>query len=133
MYKHFKAVLGGDQKEISSDIRKLINDPYVNNLSIEELDCAITDFEIKDALKNLRMGKSPGFDKIIGEMFMSDSELFVPILLTLFNFLFDNGYYPENWSDGIVISVPKKGTCQTQIIIDQSYLSVYFQNFLLIF
>lgn len=49
------------------------------------------------------MGKSARFDKIIGEMFLSDLELFVPVLLFLVN-----GHYPENWSYRIFISLPKK-------------------------
>jgi hypothetical protein len=34
---------------------------------------------------------------------------FAPILCKLFNFLYSKGVYPESWTKGILVPVPKKG------------------------
>lgn len=109
MYEHFKNILGSEQCELSNEIKTLIDSININELHVEELDADITDTEIINAIKSLNRGKSTGCDEISGEMFIADPDFFAPILLILFNKLFEYGIYPDSWIDGIVVPVPKKG------------------------
>ena len=109
MFNHFKTVLGSPASEISDEVETLLQNIDVSNLDIDGLDDDITESEVICAIKNLNKGKSSGWDNISGEMFIADPLFFAPILTILFNRLFQCGIYPENWIDGILIPVPKKG------------------------
>ena len=48
-------------------------------------------------------------DLLPPELFIDTSDLLSESLCKLFNFIFINNLYPESWTRGIVVPVPKKG------------------------
>ena len=81
----------------------------VNVLHDEFLDAPFTMFELENALKKLKNNKSPGFDNVINEFLKLNTPLFKEVLLYIFNALFNNSYFPEAWSIGLIIPIFKKG------------------------
>ena len=75
----------------------------------EQLDCEIQLSEVLKSVRALKLNKSPGIDLLTAEMFVNASNLLSPILCKLFNYIYDSGCYPQNWSNGITVPVPKKG------------------------
>ena len=65
--------------------------------------------EIRLSVKHLKAEKKPGPDSIIPEFFMYGGETLLPILIKLFNRLFKNGEYPDNWTESIIVTLHKKG------------------------
>jgi hypothetical protein len=61
------------------------------------------------AIRKLKNGKSAGPDGLIGEFFKHSSESVISFLVNVFNYLFDNGIYPEHWSETIILPLFKKG------------------------
>ena len=58
------------------------------------LDDPISKEEVLLALKKIKTGKSAGPDDLIGEFYKYSGEVVVEFLVSLFNYLFDNGIYP---------------------------------------
>ena len=58
---------------------------------------------------SLKNNKSPGIDGLISEIFKCSQDIFSPILLKLFNYVFSNGVYPSSWSEGLITPIHKKG------------------------
>jgi exonuclease III len=104
-HAHFKDVLGGD-KPLVSDEANVADENYN---TVDMLDTAITLDEVLTAISLLKRNKSSGTDKVISEMFIDASDLLAPVLADLFNYMFDNNVFPETWSTGIIVPIPKKG------------------------
>jgi exonuclease III len=100
--KHFEKI--SNCKDDTSDWPK--DFPAVN---IDELDKPIDESEVTEAIKNLNRNKSPGLDGLPSEIFIDCSEILVPYITNMFNYIFDNECYPEAWTKGIIIPIPKKG------------------------
>ena len=77
--------------------------------SIEQLDCPFSVQEIEQAICCLKRGKSGDEDLLIPEIFIESKSLLSPALCRLFNFMFEKAIYPESWTRGIIVPVPKKG------------------------
>jgi hypothetical protein len=91
-------------------------------LAAEALNCPITLEEVQHALHKLKSNKSPDYDGIIPEL-LKYAFLNVTIapketckvnfvahhLLQVFNILFARGYFPVEWSMGVLVPVFKKG------------------------
>ena len=75
----------------------------------EYLDRPISENEVLVAIKNLKTGKSPGTDGLISQFFKSCPERICPYLTTLYNFYFEHGYFPPEWSSSIIGPIHKKG------------------------
>ena len=67
----------------------------------------ITENEIMQAISQLKLNKSAGVDRIINEYIKSTSTLLIPVYVKLFNTIFDNGVFPEEWHTGIIIPIFK--------------------------
>ena len=78
----------------------------------DELNVPITLDEIKRALKQLRNGASGGPDLYINELFKNGSDVLLNYIHTLFNKVFEVGYFPEIWSEGFKAPIFKKGDHQ---------------------
>ncbi|CAG2221325.1 unnamed protein product [Mytilus edulis] len=134
MFSYFENVLGMNPPELSDTVLDLLNNTYFDGVNIDLLDTDISEDEIIKALKRLKSGKSAGNDEIVGEMFSSCPSFFAPILKTLFNSIFAIGVYPENWTECLVIPVPKSGDLTSPInyrpIILVSILSKLFTSIL---
>ena len=79
----------------------------------EELNVSIEESEIAKAIKELKCSKSGGPDLIINELFLHGSDILIPNLKTLFNHVFRSGIFPQEWSEGILIPLYKKGNSAT--------------------
>ena len=75
----------------------------------EELNRNFSHVDILKAIKQLKTNKSGGPDKLINEMFMHGKNILVPTLCNLFNKIFEIGKFPDDWSEGYVIPLHKKG------------------------
>ena len=61
------------------------------------------------AIKSLERGKSYGLDNLIDEMFIDGIHVLSPLLVNIFNYIFESGTYPQEWLKGIIVLIPKKG------------------------
>ena len=95
----------------------LLNDKNGNTPQIDErpktfmpiLDSRISLKELHDALKNLKGGKSPGPDKILGEYLIIFGKTYEHILLRLTNVIFSEHIYPSQWTLNFLKPIFKKG------------------------
>ena len=88
------------------------NERYINGeyqIMFEELNGAITYLEIKKAVKQLRNGASAGPDLFLNEFFKNGNDTLMKYIYTLFNKIFELGYFPKSWSDGFIVPIYKKG------------------------
>ena len=97
-----------------------LTDINENNVSFEtsELDEPIMEKEIYTAVDSLKRNKSTGLDELISEICIDCKNILSPILVRLFNFIFHSGVYPESWSCGVLVPIPKKETHLMLIIIE---------------
>ena len=65
--------------------------------------------EIIAAVNYLRNRKAPGKDRLDAELFKADVVTTASILQPLFNTIWDRRKISDDWNQGIVIKIPKKG------------------------
>jgi len=75
----------------------------------ECLNESISSSEVTSAIKQLKIGKSPGPDGIISEMLKASSTFVVPLLVKLFNLILVSGQYPRSWCKSIIVPLHKRG------------------------
>ena len=100
-----------------SHFETLLNDNNANPPDIGEghrtfepiLDSIICLKELRDALNNLKIGKAPGPDEIIGEYLKLFGQTFEHILLKLINVIFSEQIYPSKWTLNFLKPIFKKG------------------------
>ena len=85
------------------------HDFNTNESSNEELDKEITISEILSSVKRLKSGKAHGSDCLLNEFFLESVDILAPYLCDLFNAILNSGYFPEQWTEGIIIPLYKKG------------------------
>ncbi|MEW8146389.1 MAG: hypothetical protein AB2788_11585, partial [Candidatus Thiodiazotropha endolucinida] len=88
------------------------NERYIRGefqVMFEELNAEISLFEIQKAVKQLKNGASGGPDLFLNEFFKNGSDTLLKYIHTLFNKLFEIGYFPDKWSDGFIVPIYKKG------------------------
>ena len=78
-------------------------------MNVQELDKYITEQEVLKALTGLSRCKRGGLDDLINEMFMDSKEILLPHITKIFDYIFNNSVYPQNWLNGIIVPIPKKG------------------------
>ena len=66
--------------------------------------------EIVAAIKSLKNGKAPGQDNLNAELFKADPELAAQILQPLLTAIWEEKQIPEDWTEGVIVKIPKKGT-----------------------
>lgn len=66
--------------------------------------------EIIKAIRQLKSNKSWGPDRLINEFFIHGKQVLVPTICDLFNKIFESGVFPEDWTEGFVIPLHKKGS-----------------------
>ena len=96
-----------DTNKISEEMNRILSEPHFN-----ELDYHITVKEIQDALNKAKLGKAVGIDNVSGEMLKCAAPILTPWLLKLFNEIFRQGIYPQQWCTGIITSIFKAGDPQ---------------------
>ena len=65
--------------------------------------------EVTASIRNLKLGKSAGPDKIVSEMLKYVDQNVADFLVQLFNKLNDEGIFPKEWSKSIIVLIHKKG------------------------
>jgi endonuclease/exonuclease/phosphatase family metal-dependent hydrolase len=65
--------------------------------------------EIRNAIKALKNGKAAGIDNITAEVLKVDVELVADTLKPLFEEIWEQESFPEDWLEGIIVKLPKKG------------------------
>ena len=74
------------------------------------IDCGVpTTDEIRRATKQLKNGKAAGPDGIPAEALKADIDTSVDMLRPLFNKIWEEEQVPEEWKEGYLIKLPKKG------------------------
>ena len=63
-----------------------------------------------EAIRDLKNGKAPWQDQLNAELFKCHPELAAEILLPLFAKVWNGEGIPSDWSKGVIIAIPKKGT-----------------------
>jgi hypothetical protein len=108
--EHFKAVFGSDTHN-GGDLNfdEDVNDAVNDDESDEWLNQDISLEEIKEAVRNLKNGKAPGPDCIIGEFLKCAVDALSPFLLKYFNHLFTAGLFPSQWTKALLVPLHKKG------------------------
>ena len=114
LYNHFLKLSDPEDEffnadpDVCNDVECLIADDI--GCVFEELNVAITSEEVFKSIKQLKNGKSGGSDLLLNEFFICGSDILCPYLLSLFNFIFDSGIYPEAWGEGLLVPLHKKGS-----------------------
>ena len=54
--------------------------------------------------------KSGGEDQLLNAFFVSGRDILSPYLVSLFNFIFDIGIFPDGWGEGLIVPLYKKGS-----------------------
>ena len=75
-----------------------------------ELNTTIAESDVKNAIKDLKSGKSGGEDLLINEFFVSGQNTLLKYIVPLFNYVFKSGIFPKVWSDGLLVPLHKKGS-----------------------
>ena len=65
--------------------------------------------EIRMAIKALKTGKAAGPDGVPAEAIKADLTTTTDMLHSLFTKVWEEGKIPENWREGVIIKIPKKG------------------------
>jgi hypothetical protein len=82
------------------------------------LDKPYTVDEIIGAVKSLKRGRYPGKDFLLNEYFIESIDILTSHICYIFNCLLDTGFFPDSWTEGIIIPLHKKGTLITLTLIE---------------
>jgi len=65
--------------------------------------------EIKEAIKDLKIGKSPGNDQVTAEMIKYGGEKVAIFYHRLCTKIWQENIWPDEWGESIFVPIPKKG------------------------
>ena len=85
----------------------------------EELDIDTelpTEEELKRAVRTLKNGRAPGIGQITRELLKADIESTCVELKCLFDLICQEEKVPEQWKQGLICKIPKKGTYSSVVI-----------------
>ena len=103
LYDHFKSIYGEERDQPPEQI-------FVDeNTQNYEMDCDISEQELRKAVFSQKNNKSSGTDYLCSELFKGSFDIVSPFLLKLLNRLLSNGEYPRLWGEGIVVPIFKGG------------------------
>lgn len=83
--------------------------PSLSEEVSEHMISAITETEIRDAIKRLKNNKSPGVDGLSGEFYKCFVDDLTPILMKVFRYSLSQDNPPETWSQTIISVLHKEG------------------------
>ena len=119
--KHGKTLISEEEQKLrwAEHFKELLNRPIITNtptitednqMPLLNTSCEnITLEEIKSTIKNLKNHKATGDDGISGEMLKAADDTSLNHLLYLFNQIWQNESPPQQWKNGIIVKLPKKG------------------------
>ena len=110
--EHFEKILGQANQpdfdhEDTNDASATAGDSETT--FVPELDEEISEAEVKQAIRKLKPGKASGLDEVSSEFLKSSEHFITPFLTKLFNKLYDEGYFPEDWTRSVIVPLFKKG------------------------
>ena len=73
------------------------------------LNSPITEFEVRKSIGKLKNGRAPGKDGISAEFYKHTCHIVTPILVLIFNEIFNSGTFPKSWCDSILVPIYKSG------------------------
>ena len=76
---------------------------------VEVLDSPFTLHEVECSIKHLQGGKAAGHDNITSDYILIEQGNLKFVILTQFNKLYEIGYFPKEWSTGVIVPIYKKG------------------------
>lgn len=82
--------------------------PRIINVGSEDMP-HITTEEVRNSLKEMKGGKSPGEDQIVIEAVKSGGEQIIIKITALLNLCLEKGMVPERWNNAVTILIHKKG------------------------
>ena len=85
------------------------NEINIDNVPNDILNAPISQDEIKNAIRHLKCGKACGVDGIPSECLRYAADSLDLPLTALFNYVFDTGEYPDEWAEGLINPIHKKG------------------------
>ena len=109
-YDYFKKLNESSKNDTiaNNDLTHRCNNDNTNETGI--LDFQFTEDEIKNGIKTLKNGKSPGKDLISNEFLKLAQESLVGIIAAIFNSVLTTGIFPKSWASGYIIPIHKKGS-----------------------
>ena len=109
-YQYFKELLCPQNENETEHIDdNLLADIRQNNNSAD-LNCIITDEEVRQSIAQLHANKSPGPDGLPTEFFKCTMEFMVPYLTTVFNSISTAGNITDDWEKNTMCPLHKKGS-----------------------
>ena len=100
--EHFSEVLNRPAPTIPAQVEE-----STNTLPIDTEQ--FTEEEVRAAIRSLKNYKSPGMDGISPEMLKGGGDTVVKWMCNLCNQVWESGDVPEDWKNGTIICIPKKG------------------------
>ena len=100
--EHFEEVLNRPPPDTPPDIEEAIRDLNINCERISKE-------EIKRAIKKLKLGRAPGKDNIPPDALKADISATADILHGLLNEIWVKEEVPNDWKQGLIVTIPKKG------------------------
>ena len=100
--EHFSEVLNRPPPPTEADIQEAETDLDVNTDPPGKE-------EIIAAIKSLKNGKFPGQDNLSTEVFKADPQLAADLLQPLFADIWEGMKLPEDWTERVIVKIPKKG------------------------
>ena len=85
------------------------NEINIDTVPNDILNAPISQDEIKNAIRHLKCGKACGVDGIPSECLRCAADSLDLPLTALFNYVFDTGEYPDEWAEGLINPIHKKG------------------------
>jgi hypothetical protein len=105
--------LQANMSSVSDDVAEQFcasNDFDVDSCNFEELDRPITVAEIESAIRSLKRNKVCAGDQLLNEYFIESCDILSSHLADVFNTILNCGFFPDQWSEGIVVPLLKKVT-----------------------
>ena len=82
---------------------------HMNEMYINELDRPISKEEVRQSVRNLKLGKAPGLDNVCDEYLKNTEASITPFFTLLFNKIYDSSCFPSDWCKSIIIPLFKRG------------------------
>jgi len=72
----------------------------INPFTVDEIICSV---------KLLKRNKAYGGDNLLNEYFIETVDILAPHICNMFNTIIDSVFFPDIWSNGIIVPIHKKG------------------------
>jgi hypothetical protein len=102
--EHFQGVLNQPEPSI---LFNFDHEPPVAPLDVTMQEFSLS--EIEKAIRSLKNNKAAGLDEVSAELLKHGRDIVSTELLHLFNLIWQKEEVPEDWRNGVIVTLPKKG------------------------